>query len=178
MEQFLRSKISQTNIEDIVYATKIYQTLEDLKHNNYGMSVCLGYDSSMSSHVYPMDHDIYAGKDYNVLDNDFKDKLKLSSIYDGAVLVSGQGVLKHSGMYFGHDPIQALFSMGKTLNNQTLWQAYNFCLPVCSRHISAISASFHLPLTYIFVLSEEYSTIRVFHRGKIIYSSFKQEINI
>jgi DNA integrity scanning protein DisA with diadenylate cyclase activity len=176
----LRKVLDQTNIDDIAIPLNIFDALNEIKKSNkVGLSLCIGYNSSMSPHIYSMDIDIYNNMSYNVFDIDLIDHIKKSSNLDGAILIDNKGNLKHSGKYYRHDPGDTLIKMNGSYNSQKmLWENYGFNLPVCTRHLSAINGSFHMPKTIIFVLSEEYQDIRSFYKGNILYSPYSSEINI
>lgn len=179
IESILRARINQTTIEDIVIPMNAYNSLLSIQNSgtNPGYSLCVGFEESMASHVSYMDVDIYAAKDYNIKDPNYLSHILESEKLDGAILIGKYGRIKHSGMYYEHSPSVTLQQMDIYTPKTPLWIQYGFSVPVCTRHLTAINGSYHMPTTFIFVLSQEHSQIRVFHRGKIIYSPVDTEIN-
>ena len=177
IESILKSRLSQTTLEDIIIPMNAYTALSAIQTSgaNPGYSLCIGFEESMANHVYMMDDDIYSVKSYNIKDANYLGHILESKDLDGAILIGKDGHMKHSGMYYGHDPKVTLLQIGK-YEAKPMWKLFGFSRPVCTRHISAINGSYHMPTTLVFVLSEEHNQIRVFHRGKIIYSPVDTEI--
>ena len=182
IESILRAKLGQTTIEDIVIPMNVYSALTSIQANgsNPGYSICAGFEESMANHVSMMDDDVFSGKNYNIKDAGYINyivsaKASDGKDLDGAILIGKDGHIKHSGMYYDHSPKVTLQQMG-LYGPKPMWKLFGFSQSVSSRHISAINGSYHMPTTFIFVLSEEHNTIRAFHRGKIIYSPVDAEM--
>ncbi|MFH1916674.1 MAG: hypothetical protein ABIJ21_05390 [Nanoarchaeota archaeon] len=94
---------------------------------------------------------------------------------DGAVLIDKDGYLLHNGYSLEVSPKSVLAEM-KIPNHRTLGQRYGFSRNVGRRHNSAIAASYKLPNTEIYTLSEESEDIRGYYRTLIFCSPYEQEL--
>ena len=102
--------------------------------------------------------------------------IKKTKYFDGAVLVRQNGLIFASGIYLtGLQPGLLIEHLGQKLDGD-FSQVLGFQEPVHSRHLVAITASWQLKGTTVYTVSEENKTIRVYENGRIIYSTFPDEI--
>lgn len=95
--------------------------------------------------------------------------------FDGAILVSREGTVTASGVYL--EDVSAKRIAKKLHGNRAedLSEAFGFETKVHTRHLAAIAASFILKGTTIFTVSEEDGSVRMFERGRIMWSTVAKE---
>lgn len=96
--------------------------------------------------------------------------------FDGALLISRQGIVLDSGVYLENMKPKDTARMVGRARAEDLSSAFGFTKKVHTRHLSGIAASYILKGTTVIVLSEEDNTARIFEGGKIIWSTVKEEI--
>ena len=172
--QYSNPRISQR------HKKRLFDMLNFIRINSkekIGTIIILGYDNSMKEYVKPMDVDVFKNSPLSIYDKNIEQKMYEAMHYDGAILVSKKGIAQNSGMYLRADPVEVLEKKGIP-NERDLSDRFGFKKKIGTRHCSAKASSFLMQDTTVFVLSEEYGTIRIFEKGDTIYSPIKEEIEI
>ena len=98
---------------------------------------------------------------------------------DGAVLVFGSGRIYKTDVYLrGIDPQRILGTTRKSKQAPGAETAHLLGFRdehVGTRHMTAIGASYQMKGSVIVTLSEETANIRVFYKGRIIFSTMPEE---
>jgi len=180
-------KMEQNSLEEILalsnpfvsqrHKKRVYELLAYLRKckEDAGTIVILGCKDYVSTYTKPMDEDLFKKNPVSIYHEDAGQMLEESLHYDGAVLVSDDGIITNSGMYIRADPVEVLEEQGIP-NGRDLSDRFGFKEKVGTRHCSAKAASYLMPDATIFVLSEESRGIRIFEKGRTIYSPIKSEI--
>ena len=166
-------------ISDNALALKVYETLKHVREqgHGHGITMVLGYRPELKHHVAPMADDVFDDLHEHINDYHMKEKILNIREIDGAILIDSSGKMLHSGMFFVVNPLHVLKNMGITRTNDLgLPELFGFSRKVGTRHISSISASYKMPDTLIYALSEEDSKVRVFLNGRILFSEVDEEI--
>jgi len=164
---------------------KVYEILYELRANAvkpFGAIVVLGYVSPKNStddfNVYtaPMDEDFFKESKPNIFDSSTKQKIAETLDFDGAILIDSEGNALHSGVYLRYKDYVDVLEDLKASKKGSLPERFGFSECVGTRHIAAICESYRMPETTIYIISEETRKIRIFEKGRIIYSPIKKEI--
>ena len=160
---------------DLVFRT--YEILDAIRNeeHGHGITIVLGYHSDISGHVAGMAEDVFESTCEHINDIHMKDRIRLIREVDGVILVSPSGQMLHSGMFFIVNPLKILQNMNVYKKELGLPEQFGFARLVGTRHISSISASYNMPNTLVFTLSEN-NEIRMFNNGRIIFSEIPEEM--
>ena len=160
---------------DLVF--RVYEILDSIRNeeHGHGITIVLGYHPEINSHVAAMSEDVFESTCEHINDMHMKDRVRLIREVDGVILVNPQGQMLHSGMFFIVNPLKVLQNMNVYNKELSLPEQFGFARLVGTRHISSISASYNMPDTLIFTLSEN-NEIRVFNNGRIIFSEISEEM--
>ncbi len=63
----------------------------------------------------------------------------------------------------------------KLPEEEDLSSRFGFKVKVHTRHLSGISASYQLKDTTVYTISRKTNDLRIFEKGKIVYSTIKEE---
>jgi DNA integrity scanning protein DisA with diadenylate cyclase activity len=164
---------------------KVFQTLKRLKKvkkKPFGMLIVLGWKSDWFEKYasFPdSEQNLFDAKPFDFARAPNERALEILakiSDFDGALLLNSRGEIVASGVYLENmDPKDA----AKAINPdkaEDLSGAFRFATKVHSRHLAAIAASYRLKGTTVFAVSEEGGSVRVFEKGRIIYSTISKEI--
>lgn len=164
-------------ISDYSLAFRIFEILDAIRNEEqgHGITVVLGYHDGIGSHVASMSEDVFESTCEHVNDMHMKDRVRLIREVDGVILVSPSGQMLHSGMFFIVNPLKILKDMNVYKKEISLPEQFGFARLVGTRHISSISASYNMPGTLVFTLSEN-NEIRIFNNGRIIFSEIPEEM--
>lgn len=166
---------------------RVYDILCDLKTNadkSFGTIVVLGYiplqnsTDDFNEYTAPMDEDFFKDAKANLLDADVKQQISKTLEFDGAILIKPDGDILHSGVYLRYKDYVDILEDLNASKIGSLSERFGFSECVGTRHIAAICESYRMPNTTIYIVSEETGAIRIFERGRIIYSPIKKEIFI
>lgn len=105
------------------------------------------------------------------------DMLGSTTDFDGAILATNQGKLIASGVYLENIRPKDVAEHMKLPNADDLSSAFGFAKKVHTRHLAGIACSYRLRGTTVYVLSEEQRVLRVFEKGKIVFSTLRSEMN-
>ena len=161
---------------DLVF--RLYAILDAIRNeeeHGHGITIVLGYHSEVSSHVAAMSEDVFESTCEHLNDIHMKDRIRLIREVDGVILVSPTGQMLHSGMFFIVNPLKILQNMNVYKKEMGLPEQFGFARLVGTRHISSISASYNMPGTLVFTLSEN-NEMRIFNNGRIIFSELPEEM--
>jgi len=98
------------------------------------------------------------------------------SHFDGAVLISQQGILIASGVYLENMKPKEVAQEIASGKADDLSDAFGFARKVHARHLAGIACSYRLQGTTVYTISEEQRILRILENGKIIYSSLSGEV--
>lgn len=156
---------------------RTYEILDAIRNeeHGHGITIVLGYHNEVSNHVASMAEDVFESTCEHINDMHMKDRVRLIREVDGVILVGPTGQMLHSGMFFIANPLKVLKEMNVYKKEVSLPEQFGFARLVGTRHISSISASYNMPGTLIFTLSEN-NEIRVFNNGRIILSEIPEEM--
>ena len=161
---------------DLVF--RVYEILDSIRNeeHGHGITIVLGYRKEINSHVAAMAEDVFESTCEHINDMHMKDRVRLIREVDGAILINPEGQMLHSGMMFLNvNPFKVLKEMNVYNKELSLPEQFGFARLVGTRHISSISASYNMPDTLVFTLSEN-NEIRVFNNGRIIFSEISEEM--
>jgi len=183
----LEDRLAESDVNiDPTLKSRVYEILLGIQQGNIngeydmpGMFVVLGYNPQNQIHLQrysepDKDQNIF-GDNPHVIDSETEVDMQSTMNFDGAVLIDQNGYVTDSGIYVRNiDPIEVLEEMGIE-NNRDLSDRFGFSDKVHARHLAAICASYLMPGTTTFTLSEETGILRVFEAGKILYSQISGE---
>lgn len=160
---------------DLVF--RVYEILDSIRNDEHGhgITIVLGYRKEINSHVAAMAEDVFESTCEHINDMHMKDRIRLIREVDGVILINPQGQMLHSGMFFIVNPLKVLQNMNVYNKELSLPEQFGFARLVGTRHITSISASYNMPDTLVFTLSEN-NEIRVFNNGRIIFSEIPEEM--
>ncbi|KKU10599.1 MAG: hypothetical protein UX65_C0016G0007 [Parcubacteria group bacterium GW2011_GWB1_46_8] len=164
---------------------RMYEILIQLmkRHReSFGFLLVLGWNSKWNKEFMSLpdvSQNIFEETLFRFMEHSMEEgvnKLSRTIDFDGAVLVNSNGRAFASGVYLENmKPKQVIEKTGIS-RYEDLSQAFGFSHKVHTRHLSGIAASYWLKNTLVYVISEEDQTLRVFEKGRIIYSPYKKEI--
>lgn len=164
-------------------ALRIYDILREIgdkvvkgERKPVGIGIAVGYEQNNYRHARDMDANYFDSMSCSVYDADIADKIAAASeAYDGGILIGYDGKVLKGGVKFIADDFDVLEEMAIP-NGRGLSERFGFAEKIGTRHTSSIAASYRMPNTIIYVMSEESGQIRAFRQGKIINSSHPQEV--
>lgn len=166
---------------------KIYQTLKRLKKRRrrpFGMLIVLGWKREwMKEYASFPDRtqNKFAQKQFDFAhasDDRALETLAGIADFDGAVLANEKGEMIASGVYLERIETKKVAEILNPAKAEDLSEAFGFTKKVHTRHLAGIAASWRLKGATVFVVSEEDGSIRIFERGRIIFSTIKKEIHV
>ena len=101
----------------------------------------------------------------------------MTTDFDGAILINNKGLVLASGVFLENIKAKEVALNLNPQKAEDLSAAFGFKKKVHTRHLTAIASSYVLKNTTVFVISEEDRSIRIFEKGRIIYSTIKGEVN-
>lgn len=166
-----------------VLKLKTYQALLDLraKRKAFGMIVVLGWRrewSGVHASVPDAEQDLFERYHFSLIDHsvvESAERIGRTTQFDGAILVSRDGSAVASGVYLENVSAKRIAKKLHGNRAEDLSEAFGFSTKVHTRHLAAIAASYILKGTTIFTVSEEDSSVRVFERGRIVWSTVAKE---
>lgn len=164
-------------ISDYNLVFRTYEILDSIRNeeHGHGITIVLGYYKDLNAHVAAMAEDVFESTCEHINDIHMKDRIRLIREVDGVILVNPEGQMLHSGMFFIANPLKVLKEMNFYKKDISLPEQFGFARLVGTRHISSISASYNMPNTLVFTLSEN-NEIRIFNNGRIIFSEISEEM--
>jgi DNA integrity scanning protein DisA with diadenylate cyclase activity len=170
--QIFAEKIKETNGVDLELKLKVYSLLKDIRKESekksLGMIIVLGYSDRWKDYVYKMDYDKFDKEKCNLSDECAKRRVYETGPYDGAILVSPEGDILHSGI--GLDVrVKKVLEELKAGEKKSINEVIGYKDNVGSRHSSSFVASYMMHDSLVYVLSEETKRISVFYQGKLVF---------
>lgn len=165
---------------------KIFEILFRLnkrKKESFGMLVVYNFDEEWFDKFcsFPdVSQNIFKDKKINILKtplNEIVNIFSLTTDFDGAILINNKGLVLASGVFLENIKAKEVALHLYPQKAEDLSAAFGFKKKVHTRHLTAIALSYVLKNTTVFVISEEDRSIRIFEKGKIIYSTIKGEAN-
>jgi len=165
---------------------KIYQTLKRLKNRRrkpFGMLIVAGWRREWWEKYASMpdrSQNRFASRAFDFAsasDDRALEVLAETADFDGAILMNARGEIIASGIYLESMPPKKVAEILNPGRADDLSEALGFAKKVHTRHLAGIAASWWLKGTTIFVVSEEDGSIRIFERGRIIFSTIRKEIH-
>ena len=165
---------------------KIFEILFRLnkrKKESFGMLVVYNFDEEWFDKFcsFPdVSQNIFKDKKINILKtplNEIVNIFSLTTDFDGAILINNKGLVLASGVFLENIKAKEVALHLNPQKAEDLSAAFGFKKKVHTRHLTAIALSYVLKNTTVFVISEEDRSIRIFEKGKIIYSTIKGEAN-
>jgi len=129
---------------------------------------------------YKIYQNIFKDKKINILKtplNEIVNIFSLTTNFDGAILINNKGLVLASGVFLENIKAKEVALHLNPQKAEDLSAAFGFKKKVHTRHLTAIALSYVLKNTTVFVISEEDRSIRIFEKGRIIYSTIKGEAN-
>ncbi|MEK9194353.1 MAG: diadenylate cyclase [Patescibacteria group bacterium] len=149
----------------------------------FGLLVVLGWQREWNEKyaaISDIDQDIFRNHHFDLGKhslNQCTEAIKKTIDFDGAILVNKEGIILGSGAYLENvRPKEVSKIVHSSDHTKDLSEAFGFAKKVHTRHLAAIAASYRLKNTTVFVLSEEDGSVRIFERGKIVWSTIPSEI--
>lgn len=161
---------------------KILQRLIRRRKNPFGMLVVLGWKKEWLEEFasFPdSTQNLFAKKSYALRTHSFERTLELFtelSYFDGAVLMNPRGEMIASGVYVENIHPKEVAQEIAPAKAEDLSEAFGFMKKVHTRHLTGIACSHVLQGTTVYAISEEHEALRIFEKGKIIYSTIRSEI--
>jgi len=150
---------------------------------NFGMFVILGWQEKWrEEYANSPDRDQNIFKEYRFsifhypsleVANEFLKTIQ----FDGAILINERGIVTDSGIFIGGLHPSYVANELKLPSSDDLSSRFGFKIKIRTRHLSAISASYQLKDTTIYIISKKTGDLRIFEEGKIVYSTIKGEAN-
>ncbi|MDI6820859.1 MAG: diadenylate cyclase [Patescibacteria group bacterium] len=164
---------------------KLYKVILELKREikkPFGLIIVLGWRREWNenySAILDVTQNIFKEHHFDIKQKSFKETceaIKKTIDFDGAILISKDGHILASGVYLENTKPKELVRIIHPSRVEDLSAAFGFEKKVHTRHLVAIAASFRLKNTTVLVFSEEDGSARIFEKGKIIWSTNKEEI--
>ena len=163
--------------------------LKERFHKKFGLFICFGWVKKWNDYADIVDstQDIFREHHIRIFGfgqksiQDLSDQrfmlkhVKELIDFDGAILISKEGAIISSGVYLENLSPKDVSEEMRLGRVEDLSEAFGFAKKVHTRHLAAIAASYKLKGTTIFVMSEEDGSIRIFEKGKIIWSTMPSE---
>lgn len=165
---------------------KIYGILHELRNRvkrPFGVLLVLGWRREWNrrhASIPDITQNVFQHRHFDLHErsrNEAHETIKRTIDFDGAILVTRDGVIVGSGAYLENVRPKEIAKVIHPKSTEDLSAAFGFAKKVHTRHLAAIAASYVLKNTSIFVVSEEDGSLRVFEDGKIIWSTISSEIN-
>jgi DNA integrity scanning protein DisA with diadenylate cyclase activity len=165
---------------------KIYHALKRLKKRRrkpFGMLIVLGWKREWMEKYASMPdktQNVFAGRPFDfggAPENRAVAKLAELADFDGAILMNERGEIVASGIYLESMQTKRLAEILAPDHAADMSAAFGFAKKVHTRHMAGIAASYWLKDTTVFVVSEEDGSIRIFERGRIIFSTVEKEMH-
>lgn len=180
-----RALSALSNGVDPAFKLKVYKTVLELQahaRKPFGMIVALGWRRKWDrdhAAVADADQNLFKARHFNVRDHSFREcaeSLKRTTDFDGAILISREGIVLGSGVYLENMKPKKVAQEMCGSNVEDLSAAFGFEKKVHTRHLAGIAASFILKGTTIITVSEEDRSVRMFERGRIAWSTVAKEV--
>lgn len=164
---------------------KLYQTLKRLKNRRrkpFGMLIILGWKGEWRlkyALIPDSSQNLFDGRsfDFAAASQDRAlERLSELADFDGAIFMNEKGEIVASGMYLDNMNPKRVAELLRPGRAEDLSEAFGFTKKVHTRHLAGIAASYWLKGTTVFVVSEEDGSIRIFERGRIIFSTIRSEM--
>lgn len=164
---------------------KVYKTVLELQthaRKPFGMIVAIGWRRKWDrdhAAVADADQNLFKARHFNVRDHSFKacaESLKRTTDFDGAILISREGIVFGSGVYLENMKPKKVAQEMRGGNVEDLSVAFGFEKKVHTRHLAGIAASYILKGTTIITVSEEDRSVRMFECGRIAWSTVAKEV--
>ncbi len=164
---------------------KVYKTVLELQahaRKPFGMIMVVGWRRKWDRNhaaVADADQNLFKTRHFNVSDHSFKEcvgSLKRTTDFDGAILISREGIVFASGVYLENMKPKKVAQEMCGGNVEDLSAAFGFEKKVHTRHLAGIAASYILKGTTIITVSEEDRSVRMFERGRIAWSTVAKEV--
>jgi CheY-like chemotaxis protein len=166
------------------YRLRVAEIMLYLKNKilfNFGMFVILGWQEKWRKEYASLpdqDQNIFKEHRFSIfryptieVANEFLKTIQ----FDGAILINERGTVTDSGVFIeGLRPIWVAKEL-KLAEAEDLSSCFGFRIKVHTRHLSAISASYQLKDTTIYIISKKTDDFRIFENGRIVYSTVKGE---
>lgn len=173
---------SDGRIETKLKITQVILRLRRRIKKPFGLLVVLGWRREWDKKYAAtpdINQNIFKDRHFDIKENSFErsfETIKKTVDFDGAVLISPEGVILGSGVYLENIHPKKAAKAIHPGNIEDLSAAFGFAKKVHTRHLTAIAGSYVLKDTTFFVLSEEDKSVRIMERGKIIWSTIKSEV--
>ena len=163
---------------------KIYQTILRLRRKlkkPFGLLIVLGWRREWNKEYAAtpdITQDVFRDRHFDLgrhSPGDCLEAIRKTIDFDGAILISKEGAIISSGVYLENLSPKDVSEEMRLGRVEDLSEAFGFAKKVHTRHLAAIAASYKLKGTTIFVMSEEDGSIRIFEKGKIIWSTMPSE---
>lgn len=164
----------------------VYELLKSLLGKNrrpFGMIVVLGWKKEWEKNYASLPdatQNISREKGLNFRESPREkliDEFLEITDFDGAILVNSRGEVVASGIYLESMQPKYVAELLYGKGGGDLSSQFGFLRKVHARHLASISASYWLPDTTVFTISEEDRSLRIFENGRIIWSSIQKEFS-
>ncbi len=153
-------------------AVHLLQNVNRLYGRNFGFILILGYRRCWERYLVKMGLGSGAVIDASIMDGSGLQTLVQNRRNDGAIILDDYGKVIHTKIYVDIPVMKILRELG-------YWRS-PFAVPKGTRHHTALAASYALSNAAegvcVITSSEEDGSIRIFERGKILYSSLQKEM--
>lgn len=147
----------------------------------HGLCAIIGYDPTNSSQAstlrWPMSrksYDYFASNPVDVFSPEAESLLEKAMQTDGAILISSDGLILHSGRYINVNQNELCEKYPHAFDTYDLLQATS---DAGTRHFAAIPFSAVEPEIVICTLRSDYPEIRFFQKGYVLHSTRQDEVN-
>lgn len=164
---------------------KVYEIVLELRRQirkRFGLLIVLGWRREWNERYAStpdVTQDIFGEHHLDISSRSLRqavEAIKRTADFDGAILISREGLVLESGIYLENLHPKSVAQILHPGRAKDLSSAFGFAQKVHTRHLSAIAASYALTGTTVFVLSEEDNMVRITEKGRIIWSTVKEEL--
>jgi len=183
LAQVFKDTTDEKELEIKLRIFEILFRLNKRKKEPFGMLVVYNFNENWFDKFcsFPdVSQNIFKDKKINILKtplNEIVNIFSLTTDFDGAILINNKGLVLASGVFLENIKAKEVALNLNPQKAEDLSAAFGFKKKVHTRHLTAIASSYVLKNTTVFVISEEDRSLRIFEKGRIIYSPIKGEVN-
>ena len=145
------------------------------RQKHFGLFVIVGWQDKWNIYTDISDsqQDIFGKHNMNIMEGiTSQDEIATTIDFDGAILIDGDGIIKHSGVIIEGLRPRVIADKVHPGHFHDLSEQFGFKGKVHTRHLSAITSSYIFKGTTVMTVSEETNSFHVFEGGKIAFRMY------